>query len=69
MREWIALDDYRLLPAVSGIYVIRNRESLLMYVGQSKNIRKRMVSHRGADSTSASGRWAPRRIWVAWNRL
>lgn len=42
---WIPLNDYRLLPAVSGIYVIRHRESGKEYVGQSKNVRKRAYSH------------------------
>ncbi len=47
---WMSLNDFRRLPAVPGVYIVRHRESGKEYVGQSKNVRKRMVQHRARQS-------------------
>jgi group I intron endonuclease len=56
LGEWVALDDWQQLPDVSGIYVIRHRQSQKAYVGQSKNVRQRIASHRYARSWHYFGR-------------
>lgn len=45
LGEWIPLQDWRRLPAVSGIYVIRHRESGKEYVGKSANVSRRVRDH------------------------
>lgn len=54
--EWVPLRESRRLPAVPGIYVIRHVETLMEYVGQSKNVRERAASHRSARAWHYFGR-------------
>lgn len=56
LGEWMGLGDWQRLPQVPGIYAIRHRESLKAYVGQSKNVRQRVASHRCARSWHYFGR-------------
>lgn len=45
MSDWVPLTEWRRLPAVSGLYVIRHRESGKEYVGLSQNVRQRVGKH------------------------
>lgn len=45
LTDWTPLLSYRALPAVAGIYVIRNTVNGKEYVGKSKNVRKRLCGH------------------------
>lgn len=56
VSEWLHLDEWQKLPQSPGVYVIRHRETLKEYVGQSKNVRKRIASHRKAVSSHYLGR-------------
>ncbi len=44
--DWLPLLESRKLPAICGLYVIRNKLNGKEYVGKSVNVRKRMTSHR-----------------------
>lgn len=52
MSDWVPLDEWRTLPAVCGLYIIRHRESGREYVGKSVNVRKRLSLHRRYASSS-----------------
>lgn len=41
----ISVSDYNLIPCVSGIYVLENLFNGKKYIGQSRNIRKRLILH------------------------
>jgi len=56
LGEWVPLDAWQQLPDVSGVYVIRHWQSQKAYVGQSKNVRQRIASHRAAVSWHYFGR-------------
>lgn len=56
LGEWVKLNDWQQLPDVPGIYAIRHCESQKTYVGQSKNVRQRVASHRRAVSWHYFGR-------------
>lgn len=53
---WVPLNEWQKLPDMPGVYMIRHRESLKAYVGQSKNVRQRIASHRRAVSWHYLGR-------------
>lgn len=56
MSDWISLNDWQQLPAQPGIYSIRHRDTGREYVGQSKDVRSRIASHRYARSWHYFGR-------------
>lgn len=56
LGKWISLDDWQQLPAQPGIYSIRHRATGREYVGQSKDVRSRIASHRYARSWHYFGR-------------
>lgn len=56
MLEWIPLRQSRQLPEVPGIYAIRHVDTHMEYIGQSKNVRTRIASHRSARAWHYLGR-------------
>jgi group I intron endonuclease len=57
--------EYHSLPSVPGIYVITNTISSSRYVGSSKNLRTRAMSHRKALNCS---RHPNKHLQNAWNK-
>lgn len=53
MLEWFPLLEWRALPAVSGIYVIRHTVSGKEYVGLSSNVRRRAGTHTRATKRNS----------------
>ncbi len=49
-------EDVDLLPEETGIYYFMNNKKQVIYVGKSKNIRQRVLSHFSADLTSQKAR-------------
>ncbi len=41
----LKLDDINILPESAGIYYMRNKEGVALYIGKSKNIRERIFQH------------------------
>lgn len=50
MLEWIPLAEWRRLPAVSGLYLVRNKVNGKEYVGKSLNVRQRVRVHLRAKN-------------------
>lgn len=52
----LTYEDVDLLPEETGIYYLFNHKNQIIYVGQSKNIRQRVLSHFSGDLTSEKAR-------------
>jgi hypothetical protein len=53
--ERIFLSDYKSVQNISGFYIMKNTVGEIIYIGESKNIRKRLSKHfRGKSGTTKS---------------
>jgi excinuclease UvrABC nuclease subunit len=57
LSERIFLSDYKSVQNISGFYMMKNTVGEIIYIGESKNIRKRLSKHfRGKSGTTKSFR-------------
>lgn len=55
LSERIFLSDYKSVQNISGFYIMKNTIGEIIYIGESKNIRKRLSKHfRGKSGTTKS---------------
>lgn len=48
LTDWRPLTEWRTVPKIAGVYVIRHRASRKLYVGTSQDIRRRLAEHSRA---------------------
>lgn len=59
LRENFRRDRYQFIPETSGCYVLASFDNIVLYVGLTKDLRKRFLKHlddRGKKTLTALGR-------------
>jgi predicted GIY-YIG superfamily endonuclease len=55
LRLHLAEDFFRGLPTEAGVYIMKNQDQEVLYVGKAKNLKARLSSYCGSD--------LPRKVW------
>jgi predicted GIY-YIG superfamily endonuclease len=69
LRLNLAEDFFRGLPTEAGVYIMRNQEREILYVGKAKNLKARLSSYCGSDLPRKVRRLIQQVRFIEWEVL